>query len=140
MSDETLHFLAGENEESSAERKRLELKQGILEKALQDLKSLYKHSTVVGSRGYHGLLSEDLEKVPAITQSKFEKGSSTPDRGRAASEVFVEEVPISQEQRPELRADHIKWPDQDGAKDFWPPPAMRKYVTDTLGEGHRWGN
>ncbi|KAI1016894.1 hypothetical protein LB504_007087, partial [Fusarium proliferatum] len=140
MSDETLQLLAGESYELSAERKRLEVKQGILEKGLQDLKSLYKHSTVVGSRGYHALLSEDLEKVPAITQSKSEKGSSTPDRGRAASEVFVEEVPISQEQRPELRADHIKWPDQDGAKDFWSPPAMRKYVTDTLGEGHRWGN
>ncbi|KAF5591764.1 Mx2 (GTPase) [Fusarium pseudocircinatum] len=140
MSDETLHLLACENEESATERKRLELKQGILEKGLQDLKSLYKHSTVVGSRRYHGLLSEDPEKVSAITQSKFEKGSSITDRGRAASEVFVEEVPISSEQRLELQTDHIKWPDQNGVKDFWPPPAMRNYVKDTLGEDHRWSN
>ncbi|PNP79009.1 hypothetical protein FNYG_07671 [Fusarium nygamai] len=140
MSDETLHLLAGENEESATERKRLELKQAILEKGLQDLKSLYKHNTVAGSRGYHSLLSEDPEKVSATTHSKSEKGSSITDRGRAASEAFVEEVPISPEQRPELQADHIKWPDQDGMKDFWPPPAMRKYVKDTLGEDHRWGN
>ncbi|KAF5536716.1 Mx2 (GTPase) [Fusarium phyllophilum] len=140
MSDETLHLFAGENEESATERKLLELKQAILEKGLQDLKSLYKYSTVVGSRGYHGLLSEGPEKVSGIAQSKSEKGSSTTDRGRVASEAFVEEVPISQEQRPELQADHIKWPDQDGVKDFWPPPAMRKYVKDTLGEDHRWDN
>ncbi|RBR12056.1 hypothetical protein FVER53590_04403 [Fusarium verticillioides] len=140
MSDETLHLLAGENEESANERKRLEQKQGILEKGLQDLKSLYKHSTVAGSRRYQVLLSEDPEKVSAITQSKSEKGSSTTDRGRAASEVFVEEVPISPEQRPELQADHIKWPDENGVKDYWPPPAMRNYVKNTLGEDHRWSN
>ncbi|KAF5660725.1 hypothetical protein FDENT_13685 [Fusarium denticulatum] len=139
MSDEALHLLACENEESATERERLELKQGILEKGLQDLKSFYKHSTVVGSRRCQGLLSEDPEKVSAITQSKSEKGSSITDRGRAASEVFVEEVPISPEQRPELQADHIKWPDQNGMKDFW-PPAMRNYVKDTLGEDHRWSN
>jgi hypothetical protein len=140
MSDETLNLLAGENEESATERKRLERKQGILEKGLQDLKSLYRHSTVAGCRRYKGLLSEDPEKVSAITQSKSEKGSSITDRGRAASEVFIEEVPISPEQRPELQADHIKWPDENGVKDYWPPPAMRNYMKDTLGEDHRWSN
>ncbi|KAF5701089.1 Mx2 (GTPase) [Fusarium mundagurra] len=139
MSDETLHLLAGENEESATERERLERKQAILEKGLQDLKSLYKHSTVVGSRGYRGSLPKGPEKLSATAQSESEKGSSITDRGRAASEVFVEEVHISPEQRPELQADHIKWPDQDGMKNVWPPPAMRKYVQDTLGEEHRWG-
>ncbi|KAF4503070.1 Mx2 (GTPase) [Fusarium agapanthi] len=136
MSDENLYSLAAENEASSVERKYLELKQGILEKGLQDLKSLYKHRTVRG--GYHGLLSQDPEKKSAITRSKPEKGSSVTDSPRAVTEVFVEEVPINGEQQPELPADHIKWPDQDSMKDFWPPPAMRKYVKDTLGENHRW--
>lgn len=138
MSDEMLYLLAGENEEISAERKRQELKQGILEKGLQDLKSLYKHSTVAGRREYHGLLPEDIEKVSAITQSKSEKGSSTTDRGTAASEVFVEEVPISQKKRPELQADHIKWPDQDDTKDFWSLSATRKVVKHTSDDDHRW--
>ncbi|KAM5388265.1 hypothetical protein ACJA88_000129 [Fusarium oxysporum] len=139
MSDEELYLLAGETDESSIERKRLELKQGILEKGLQDLKSLYKRSTVVGHRGYHGLSSEDSEKMSAITQSKSEKGSSITDSPRAASEVFGEAVPINEEQHPAFQADHIKWPDQDGMKDFWPPPAMRKAVKDVMGEDSRWG-
>jgi hypothetical protein len=139
MSDETLYHLAGETKESFVERQRLELKQGILEKGLQDLKGLYKRSTVVGHRGYHGLSSEDSEKMSAITQSESEKGSSITDSPRAASEVFGEAVPIDEEQHPAFQADHIKWPDQDGMKDFWPPPAMRKAVKDVMGEDSRWG-
>ncbi|KAF5982502.1 hypothetical protein FBULB1_4261 [Fusarium bulbicola] len=111
---------------------------GILEKGLQDLKSLYRHRTV--RRGYNDLLSQDPEKKSAITRSKPEKGSSVTGSPRVASEIFTEEVPINGEQQPEIPPDHIKWPDQDGMKDFWPPPAMRKYVEDTLGEEHRWGN
>ncbi|SCO40148.1 related to Mx2 protein (GTPase protein) [Fusarium fujikuroi] len=140
MSDEMLYLLAGENEEISAERKRLELKQGILEKGLQDLKSLYKHSTVAGRREYHGLLPEDIEKVSAITQSKSEEGSSINDSGRAASEEFVEELPTSQEKHPEFQADHIKWPGQGSMKDIWSPSVTRKVVKDTSDDDHRWGS
>jgi hypothetical protein len=139
MSDEELYLLAGETEKSSVERKRLELKQGILEKGLQDLKSLYKRSTVVGHRRYGGLSSEDSEEVSAMTQSRSEKGSSITGRGRAVSEVFTEEIPINEEQHPALQADDIKWPDQDGTKNFWPPPPMRKAVKDVMGEENRWG-
>ncbi|WKT40416.1 Dynamin [Fusarium oxysporum f. sp. vasinfectum] len=138
MSDEELYLLAGETEESSVERKRLEVKQGILEKGLQDLKSLYKRSTVVVHRGYHDLSSEDSDKVSAITQSRSEKGSSITDRGRAASEVFGEAIPINEEQHPVPQTDHIMWPDQDSMKDFSPPPAMRKVVKDVMGEDNRW--
>ncbi|KAI7764274.1 hypothetical protein LZL87_012683 [Fusarium oxysporum] len=139
MSDEQLYLLAGETEESSVERKRLELKQEVLEKGLQDLKSLYKRSRVVGHRGYHGLSSEDPERVSVITQSKSENGSSITDKGRAASEVLEEAIPINEEQHPTLQADQIKWPDQNGMNGFWPPPAMRKAVRDVLGEDNRWG-
>ncbi|KAF5536635.1 Mx2 (GTPase) [Fusarium mexicanum] len=138
MSDEKLYLLAAENEASAAEREYLELKQGILEKGLQDLKSLYRHRTVRG--GYNDLLSQDPGKKSANRRSKPEKGSSATGSPRVVSEIFTEEVPNSGEQQPELPPDHIKWPDQDGMKDFWPPPAMRKYVKDTLGEEHRWGN
>ncbi|KAL5608679.1 hypothetical protein FOVSG1_003360 [Fusarium oxysporum f. sp. vasinfectum] len=138
MSDEKLYLLAGETKKSFVERQRLELKQGILEKGLQDLKSLYKRSTVVGHRGYHGLSSEDSDKVSAITQSRSEKGSSLTDRGRAASEVFGEANPINEEQHPALQANHIEWPDQDSMKDFSPPPAMRRVVKDVMGEDNRW--
>ncbi|KAJ4035030.1 hypothetical protein NW756_006983 [Fusarium oxysporum] len=136
MSDEELYLLAGETEESSDQRKRLELKQGILEKGLQDLKSLYKRSTVVGHRGYHGLSSEDSEKMSAITQSRSEKGSSITDGGRTASEVFGEATPINEEQHSALQADDIKWPGQDGMKDFWSSLAMRKATEDDMGENH----
>ncbi|TVY76848.1 Interferon-induced GTP-binding protein Mx3 [Fusarium oxysporum f. sp. cubense] len=136
MSDEELNFLAGETEESSAERGRLELKLGILEKGLQDLKSLYKRSTVVGHRGYHGLSSEDSDKVSAITQSRSEKGSSITDGGGTASEVFGEATPMNEEQHPALQADDIKWPGQDGMKDFWSSLAMRKATKDDMGEAY----
>ena len=136
MSDEELNFLAGETEESSAERGRLELKLGILEKGLQDLKSLYKRSTVVGHRGYHGLSSEDSDKLSAIAQSRSEKGSSITDGGGTASEVFGEATPINEEQHPALQADDIKWPGQDGMKDFWSSLAMRKATKDDMGEAH----
>ncbi|KAF4960871.1 hypothetical protein FGADI_704 [Fusarium gaditjirri] len=132
MSDEELYLLAGETEKSSLERKRLELKREILERGLQDLKSLYKRSTVVGHTAYRGSSPEDSENVSTITQSKSEKESPTSDRGRDASELVSEAVPVNEEQHPALQADDMKWPD-------WSSPAIRKTVKDVTGEESRWG-
>ncbi|KAL5611138.1 hypothetical protein FOBRF1_007255 [Fusarium oxysporum] len=139
MSDEELNLLAGETEESSVERKRLELKQSILEKGLQDLKSLYKRSTVVGLRRDDSLTSEESEKLSAITESKSAKGSPTASSVRAASEAFSDNIPNDERTSP-LRAD-VEWPDQGGIQDFWEHQrtATRKAVKDVMGEDHRWG-
>ncbi|KAF4438478.1 hypothetical protein F53441_12779 [Fusarium austroafricanum] len=137
MSDEELNLLAGETEESSVERGRLELKQGILEKGLQDLKSLYKRSTVVGLRRHDGLTSEESEGLSAITQGKSAKESSTASSVGAASEVFGDNIPNNEEETSPLHAD-VKWPDQGGIREYWENHTTRKAVKDVVGEDLRW--
>ncbi|KAM0547829.1 hypothetical protein ACHAPJ_010175 [Fusarium lateritium] len=86
MSDEDLYLLAGETQESCIERERIEVKQRILERGLQDLKSLYKRKTVVDLRRKDGLVSEDSDQMSAITRSRSGEASIITSSARAPSE------------------------------------------------------
>lgn len=85
MSDEDVYLLAGETEESSTERERLETKKGILEKGLQDIKSFNKRRAFVDLGRYEEVALECSE-MPGIARSKLETASETSTRVKAASE------------------------------------------------------
>ncbi|KAK0618879.1 P-loop containing nucleoside triphosphate hydrolase protein [Immersiella caudata] len=76
MGDEAaLHELAGETDESSLERRRLEEKRGTLKKGLQDLKSLQKRKNLVKRPKQEQGPQEESERMSAMsatTPSVFE--------------------------------------------------------------------
>ena len=75
MSEEDISRLAGETEETSVERKRLEEKHGILKKGLQNLKGFLKRRNVVSSSTQDQVASGDSEKMPPMTPGRSEKAS-----------------------------------------------------------------
>lgn len=79
MSEEDISRLAGETEETSVERKRLEEKRGILDKGLQELKSLLKRRNVVSSPKQDQVSLGDSEQMPDMTPSRSEKASVATD-------------------------------------------------------------
>lgn len=73
MSDEDLSILAGETQESSRERHRLEAKRMTLTAGLQDLKSLHKRRNVISQPKRDRAGSEDKDNVTAVTASGSEE-------------------------------------------------------------------
>jgi GTP-binding protein EngB required for normal cell division len=119
MSDEELYLLAGETQESGAKRKRLEVKQRVLEKGLQDLKSLSKRRTVVDFRKQDDIASDDFEKLPTTTQSHSGNPSPAPSSAKAYSVVSSDHPnDISKESVSEV---DVRRSLQGGLKDLWLP-------------------
>lgn len=94
MSDEDISRLAGETQESSIERKRLEAKRGILETGLQGLKSLHKRRNVVNPPKQDQVASEDSEQMSAMTPSWSEKASVATNSAEPAPRAIIPDEPF----------------------------------------------
>ncbi|KAH6954429.1 P-loop containing nucleoside triphosphate hydrolase protein [Fusarium avenaceum] len=146
MSDEELSLLAGETEESRSKREHLTAKRGILEKGLQDLKSLYKHRTIIDLKNQDESALEDPKKVAAITQNGFGTSSvATPSIGAASEGFSANELSNDEEKPPPspLQADdrgtyHVS------LKDVWSSSmdtkSNRKALKEVMGEEPSWGS
>jgi hypothetical protein len=145
MSDEELFLLAGETEESCSKREHLEAKRGILEKGLQDLKSLYKHRTIIDLTNQKDPALEDSKKVTDVTQNGFEKSSVATSSIGIASEGFsANELSNAEEKPPEpLQADD-RGTYHGSMKDIWSSSmdtkSNRKALKEVLGEEPSWGS
>ncbi|KAH7245306.1 P-loop containing nucleoside triphosphate hydrolase protein [Fusarium tricinctum] len=145
MSDEELFLLAGETEESRSKREHLEAKRGILEKGLQDLKSLYKHRTIIDLTNQKDPALEDSKKVTDLTQNGFEKSSVATSSIGIASEGFsAKELSNVEEKPPEpLQADD-RGTYHGSMKDIWSSSmdtkSNRKTLKEVLGEEPSWGS
>ena len=91
LSTEDISRLAGETQESSLERQRLEAKRGILEAGLQGLKSLYKRKKLVTSQqDQHA--SDGSGTMLDVTPSRSETASAaTSSVGEAPRSTFSNE-------------------------------------------------
>lgn len=144
MSDEDLFLLAGETEESHSKREHLKAKRGILEKGLQDLKSLYKHRTIIDLTNQDDSALEDPKKVTTITQNGFEKASIATHSIGIASEGFSPNELSNAEEKPPspLQADD-RGTYHGSMKDIWSSAmdteSNRKGLKDVIGEEPSWG-
>lgn len=78
MEEEEISRLAGETEESSQERKRLEAKSEVLEKALRDLKNLLKRRNVLHLTKQDQETSKDSEPTASMTPNGTEEEEEAP--------------------------------------------------------------
>jgi hypothetical protein len=144
MSDKDLFLLAGETEESRSKREHLEAKRGILEKGLQDLKSLYKHRAIIDLTNQDDSALEDPKKVTTITQNDFEKASvGTYSIGIASEGFSPNELSIAEEKPPSpLQADD-RGAYHGSMKDIWSSAvdtkSNRRVPRDVIGEEPSWG-
>ncbi|KAM0217107.1 hypothetical protein ACHAPA_006021 [Fusarium lateritium] len=109
MSDEDLNLLAGETKESSSKRKHLEAKKGILEKGLQDLKSLYKRRTIVELTKQDDAMFEEPRKETPIAQSGSGKASITACSVGTASEDHSPDEGFKTDEKPLDQLMYGRW-------------------------------
>ncbi len=123
MSDQDLSRLAGETQESSLERKRLEAKRGILETGLKSLKSLHKRRNVVNPPKQGQVASEESEQIFAMTSSRSEKASITTNSSEAASRAMIPDEPSHSPHRVAIPPPVDEWTPQAGLssdmEDYW---------------------
>ncbi|KIL93924.1 hypothetical protein FAVG1_02486 [Fusarium avenaceum] len=146
MSDEELSLLAGETEESRSKREHLTAKRGILEKGLQDLKSLNKHRTIIDLTNQDDSGLEDPKKVATITQNGSGTSSVATTSIGAASEGFSANELSNDEEKPPpspLQADN-RGTYHVSLKDVWSSSmdtkSNRKALKEVMGEEPSWGS
>lgn len=83
MSVEDVSILAGETQESSLERQRLETKRKILRTGLQSLKSLNKRRSTLSPTERSEVETEYSPQISAMTPNDSEKESMTPSSPKA---------------------------------------------------------
>lgn len=145
MSDEDLSLLAGETEESRSKREHLTAKRGILEKGLQDLKSLYKHRTIIDLTNQDDSALEDPKKVATITQNGFRKSSvATPSTGIAPEGFSANELSNAEEKLPSPLQEDDRGTYHVSLKDVWSSSmdtkSNRKALKEVMGEEPSWGS
>lgn len=114
MSGEDMSRLAGETQESSIERKRLEAKRGILETGLQGLKSLHKRRNAINPPKQDQVASEDSEQMFVMTPGRSERESIATNSTEPVRRAIISDEP------PSHSPDRITIP---SAIDEWPPQA-----------------
>ncbi len=75
MSSEDISALAGETQESSQERKRLETKRRVLETGLERLKSFHKRRNIVHPPQLDQVTPKSPKQTSAMTSNRAEKAS-----------------------------------------------------------------
>jgi hypothetical protein len=130
MSRKDISRLAGETQESSLERKRLEAKRGILETGLQGLKSLHKRRNVVNRPKQDQVASEDSEQMSAMTPNRSEKASVTTSSAEAAPRATIPDEPSHYPDKVTIPPPVDEWPPQAGfhgdMEDGWAPHIPKK--------------
>ncbi|KAJ0107643.1 P-loop containing nucleoside triphosphate hydrolase protein [Diaporthe amygdali] len=89
MSDQEVSHLAGETQESSLERRRLEEKRNILKTGLQSLKSLNKRRNILTPTEQDQVASEDSDQIGAMIPRKQDLAAASAH----ASTPFAPSVP-----------------------------------------------
>lgn len=102
MNDEDRSRLAGETQESSMERARLEAKRGILETGLQGLKSLHKRRNIITAAKELPATSENSRHTSAITPSRSEEGSISTNHAELATRSIIPSEPYHRPDSPEI--------------------------------------
>lgn len=87
MSVEDVSILAGETQESSLERQRLETKRKILRTGLQSLKSLNKRRSTPSPTKRSEVESEDSPRIYAMTPNESEEESMTTSSPKACRQA-----------------------------------------------------
>lgn len=108
MSGEDISRLAGETQESSLERNRLEVKHQILEKGLRGLKSLRKSRNVANPPKQDQVASQDSDQMSATTPSQSEKASVITNSAEAVPR------PITPNEASRSPSPYCEWPHQTG--------------------------
>lgn len=102
MKDEDLSLLAGETQESSQERRRLEVKQETLNTGLRGLKGLQKRRNVINETKRDQVGPRDSDNVAATTPSTPEEASIATNSAEGAAPRAV--ISVKHIPSPRMRA------------------------------------
>lgn len=116
MSGEDVSRLAGETQESSLERERLEAKREILETGLQCLKSLYKRRNDANHSQQDHVTSDNSARLSAMSTDRHGKLLIATNGAKGVPRANISEVPSHSPNEVEIPPPTDGWSPQAGSQ------------------------